>query len=109
MFSGYLLSVNTLIPTAAIPTVRILVSNVNALSGSNQFSIDWQITGGFGNKDVDLIQNGIDIITPVVPGESITVNLTFTLENNCVVQKQFTIANNAGTIEIPLLDECVNP
>ncbi|TAH42090.1 MAG: hypothetical protein EYC69_06510 [Bacteroidetes bacterium] len=79
-----------------------LASGINILvnAGINTYSIDWDVIGGQGIKTVNLNANGINI-SPMLENEIVSMNLTITLSNGCVVVKHVIIKiDSNGTIEV---------
>jgi hypothetical protein len=92
---------------SATGVIRIKAEHTTTSSGSNQFSIDWDITGGFGSKNVVLIPNGIEITTPITAGETFTLDLVFGFSDNCTVRKHMTISKSqGGSLNVGGLSTC---
>ncbi len=71
--------------------LEIFVNQVSTLSGGSPFSIEWEVTGGVGQKSIVLIQNGIAFTNALTPGESFFLDLTFTFQDGCIVRKHLNI------------------
>lgn len=71
--------------------LEIFVNQISTLNGDSPFSLEWEVTGGVGQKSIVLIQNGLAFTDALTPGESFFLDLTFTFQDGCIVHKHLNI------------------